>query len=135
MASKGSPIRFVSGKYVGKSGWFDDSKIGNETTVPVIVNLSSKGLGDYETTVYRSSIMVETNEAPSSYAEAVLAQCPDVEISMVSTTRKLAKCDVERDPDGFIILFSNMLHTASEVHKAKGSKAVYRKIEFDANDI
>ena len=126
---KGEAIRFIAGKYAGKKGWFDDSRAGDRQVVPVIVDLGSKG--EKVTVVYRSSIKVETVEEPGFYAHAVLQQCPDIEKNLVTVCRQLAKCDIEKDEEGFVLIMGDKLEEAKDWQKAKGSKAMYRKIDFD----
>mmetsp|Transcript_1023 Transcript_1023/g.1383 ORF Transcript_1023/g.1383 Transcript_1023/m.1383 type:complete len:83 (-) Transcript_1023:209-457(-) len=43
VAIKGDEIRFIAGKYGGKSGWINTQEAADETVTPVIVNLGRKG--------------------------------------------------------------------------------------------
>jgi hypothetical protein len=126
-AVKGNPVRFIAGKYGGKTGWVNNSENADEEIVPVIVNLGRKG--EKATYVYRSSVRPDSSEAaPNSYAEAVLQQCPDIERSLVEVARKLAKCDIKRDVAGFHKVIETKLNEAIVLQESKGSKAMYRKI-------
>jgi hypothetical protein len=129
-ALKGDCVRFVAGKYGGKTGWINLSERADEEIVPVVVNLGRKG--EKATYVYRTSVQLDTSEtkAPTCYAEAVINQCPDIEKALVEVSRKLAKCDVRRDPDGFQRILEQKLSEAIAYQEGKGSKAMYRRINF-----
>lgn len=127
---KGDAIRFVSGKYAGKSGWIDTEGVADDNVTPVIVNLGRKGLKS--TIVYTSSIMKQTYyKAPPSYAHAVIQQCPDIEKNLVTVTRQLAKCDIRKDEEGFKGVMEGYLEAAAIWQENRGSKAMYRNIKFD----
>jgi ribosomal protein L24 len=100
-AIKGDAVRFIAGKYGGKSGWVNLAETADDEILPVIVNLGRKG--EKVTFVYQSSarLITITNVAPTSYAEAVIKHCPDIEKALVELSRKLAKCDIKRDSSGF----------------------------------
>ena len=128
-AVKGTPVRFIAGKYGGKTGWVNISENTDKEIVPVIVNLGRKG--EKATYVYTSSVRQDSSEAaPNSYAEAVLQQCPDIERSLVEVARKLARCDVNHDVVGFRKIIEMKLNEAIVHQESKGSKAMYRKINF-----
>ena len=126
---KGPEIYFVSGKYVGKTGWLDLSEEADDETTPVIVDLKKKG-EEKVTFVYNDNWKRKPTTNPTYYAEAVIQQCPDVEVSLVSTARKLAKCDIGRDLEGFNKVITTKIHEAVDWQKKKGSKAMYRKIKY-----
>ena len=119
---KGEEIRFIAGKYGGKSGWVNTEEPGDESVTPVIVNLGRKG--KKVTFVFFSSSIQRNNFAPAtSYAEAVIQQCPDIEKSLVTVTRQLAKCDIGRDPKGFQAVVNQKLDEARALQENRGSKA------------
>jgi hypothetical protein len=128
--NKGDKVRFIAGKYAGKSGWKNSAEPADEKVTPVIVDLGRKG--EYATVVWTCSIRVVgiVTDAPQGYADAVMQQCPDVERSIVTATRQLAKCDIGRDEDGFRELLLTELVKAKEWQDKKGSKALYRSIEY-----
>lgn len=128
VAIKGEEIRFIAGKYGGKTGWINTQEPADESITPVIVNLGRKG--EKATFVYTSSIKRNTSAPPTSYAQAVIQQCPDIEKNLVTVTRQLAKCDISRDPKGFQAVVHNQLDEARAWQEGKGSKAMYRKINF-----
>jgi hypothetical protein len=125
---KGQAIRFIAGKYAGKKGWIDLSGTEGDETTPVIVNLRKKG--EKSTYVNDSSYEAEPTASPSSYAEAVIQECPDLQKLLVSTCRGFAKADIGRDPAGFFKLVDKMTKEAIDWQKSKGSKALYRKINY-----
>ena len=63
--------------------------------------------------------------------EVLIDQCPDLEKMLVATCRAFAKCDIGRDPEGFGSLMNHTMSAAIEWQKEKGSKATYRKIEYN----
>ena len=125
---KGEEIRFIAGKYGGKSGWIDDSEDADENVTPVIVDLGRKG--EKITFVHTWSFRRMNCDKPASYAEAVIEQCPDIEKNLVAVTRQLAKCDLKKDPHGFQTVVNQKLNEAQEWQESRGSKAMYRKINF-----
>jgi len=126
---KGATVRFVAGKYAGKSGWVDDNRENGEDTVPVIVNLGRKG--EKKTYVYTSSIKLGHTNRPTCYAEAVIQQCPDVERKLVDTCRAFAKCDIGRDPSGVQNIIAKEMNNAVAWQEGKGSKAIWRRVQFE----
>lgn len=142
---KGDEIRFVAGKYESHKGWINVSDYADDETTPVIVNLGLKkgakeGLSDglKVTFVKNSSFKKATDfDDPNkaNYAWAAIQQCPDVERDLVKVTRQMAKCDVDRDQSGFVEVFSSYLGEAVEMQKKKGSKALYRAIIYEDDDV
>ena len=136
---KGKEIRFIAGKYqsVAARGWLNAAESWgtnaddpDETTAPVIV-LMKKGKGMRATTVNKASFkIVEDEKAPTSYAGRVLRACPEIERNLVTVTRQMAKCDVDKDKNGFQKVMINYLDDAVQWQKNQGSKAMYRKIEW-----
>ena len=128
VAIKGDEIRFIAGKYAGKSGWINTQEPADETITPVIINLGRKG--GKLTFVYTSSIKLISKAVPTSYSEAVTQQCPDIEKKLVTVTRQLAKCDLSRDPEGFQAVVGQKLDEAHLWQESRGSKAMYHKINY-----
>ena len=128
VATKGEAIRFIAGKYAGKSGWINTEEPADELITPVIVDPGQKGFK--VTFVHTSSINRVAGTAPTGYAEAVIQQCPDIEKNLVAVTCQLAKCDLSRDPQGFQALMIRSLDEARDWQENRGSKAMYRKIKY-----
>jgi hypothetical protein len=126
--AKGVAVRFVGGKYGGKKGWIDTAREHGENTIPVIVDQGKKGLK--ETYVFEASIEFEPTTAPRSYAEAVFQQCTDLDCSLTKLCRDLAKVNIENDAEGLLVVIQRKLTAAVAQHQAKGSKALYRKINY-----
>ena len=129
MAVKGNRVRFIAGKYGGKTGWIDTERPTSENTLPVIVDLGHRG--EKETYVFMSSVRVDEEKAPTSYADAVIQQCPDLEKLLVATCRAFAKCDIARDTEGFERIVAEKMNEAMTWQTNKGSKALYRKIKYN----
>jgi hypothetical protein len=83
------------------------------------VNLGKKE--KKSTYVNDSSYEAEPTTFPSSYAKAVIQQCPDLQKLLVSTCHGFAKADIGQDPLGFFKVI-------------RQSKALYCKIEYRAAD-
>lgn len=123
------PIRFVSGKYVGKQGWIDPTRKADNTVTPIIINLAKSG-GLYQTFVWNTSYRVIETDTPMSYAQAVFL-VPDVEASIVSAARKIAMFDIHKDTnglEGFKDCFGNELEHAVNLQEGKGPKAKWRRV-------
>jgi hypothetical protein len=112
-----------------KTGWINIAETEDDEILPVVVNLGRRG--ERATFVYQSSARRVNNESPRTHAEAVMQQCPDVERSLVTVTRQLAKCDVRRDAEGFRVLLEKKMEEAVDWQEAKGSKACYRKVDYE----
>ena len=122
-------IRFVAGKYSGKSGWIDPTRKEGENTIPVIVNLGK--MGEKNTYVYLENIAFPRKGAPPSYAYAVIDQCPDVERKIVGVCRSLAKCNIAKDYSGFHAIMEEKIKEAVGNQQNKGSEALYRNIAYN----
>jgi hypothetical protein len=70
------------------------------------VNLGKKG--EKSTYVNESSYEAEPTASPSSYAKAVIQQCPDLQKLLVSTCRGFTKADIRQDPVGFFKVIEQM---------------------------
>jgi hypothetical protein len=129
---KGKAIRFIAGKHAGKKGWIDiDGKEGDATTA-VILNQGKKG--EKLACVEDLNFENEPTSPPSSYAEAVIQQCPDLQKLLVSTCRGFAKADIGLDPVGFSQILDRTMWEAPNWQTSKGSKALHRKIEYKKHD-
>jgi hypothetical protein len=126
---KGKEIRFIGGKYVGLKGWINVSKTPGYNTIPVIADTKKKG--EWETYVFLYNIEDEPQTPPTSYAAAVLQACPDLDGALTKICRDFAKCDIRRDYDGFYKIMGKKLGDAAKLQDDKGSKALYRHIDFD----
>ena len=129
-SDKGDPIRFVRGTYKGKTGWLDSAK--GETAEQVYVIVDSKNSRLKRTRVHKDSVKPALDDTvpPSSYAEAVLQQCPDVEEKLDSLCCELAKCKIEKDAPGIFAILNEKLTAATAKQASKKSKARYRDIIF-----
>ena len=130
---KGKEVRFIGGKYSGKRGWINMDKENGENTVPVIVDLGKKG--EKETYVYDYSLELEDTGIPATYAQAVIQQCPDLDCALTKVCRGFAKCNIRQDPEGFIGVVQKKMTEATKLQEDKGSKALYRRIQFNGGTI
>ncbi|CAJ1966221.1 unnamed protein product [Cylindrotheca closterium] len=73
---------------------------------------------------------VSDQEAPITYVEAFMQQCPEIRKKLVAVTRQMRKCDIERDLDGFIEVLSHYLREAVEWHD---TQKYFRRIKFGDN--
>ena len=81
-----------------------------------------------------NGIRLEGDHAnPTSHAEAVIDQCPDIEKMLVQLCRALAKCDVQRDEDGFKRVIAQKMQEAVKWQESKGSQAMHRRIIHNGN--
>ena len=132
MVTKGNKVCFLVGKYAGKKGWInlDGGERNSGDTIGVIVNLHRRG--EKVTYVYPESIQEEATTQPTSYAEAILEQCPDVDAGLTKICRDLAKCNIKRDSNGIFAVIQRKLNEAVVLQESKGSKALYRHIDYNA---
>jgi hypothetical protein len=121
---KGIDIRFITGEYVGFSGWTDANNGQTALMHYVIVDTED---GDIPTRVSKHSF-VEYKE-PTSYVEAMLDQHPDIHQDMKALCRKLAMCTLyDTDEVELGVLFSSTLHEAID----KNTK--YRRVNWDVEE-
>ena len=126
-AMKGDAIVFIGGKYGEKTGWINTNKKAGKSTTPVIVDLG-EDKGEKETYVFNQNFRKE--KVATSYADAVLDQCPNIQVLMTKLCRDLAQCSIEQDTSGVVALFNKELNNALTLQEAKGAKALYRHVTF-----
>ena len=56
--------------------------------------------------------------------QLLLQQCPEIEKNLVIVTHQLAKCDISKDPGGFVDIINTKVQEAMEWQERKGSKAL-----------
>ena len=84
--------------------------------------------------MFPESIRLDSDYAnPTSYAEAVIDQCPDIEKMLVQLCRALAKCDVQRDEDGFKRVIAQKMDKAVKWQESKGSEAMHHCVNHIGN--
>jgi hypothetical protein len=88
MSNIGDPIRFVKGKYKGKTGWCNKDKESTRERLYVIVDLGDGVIR--RTFVKKTSAKPAVQPNPASYSEAVLQECPDVEEKLDKLCLELA---------------------------------------------
>ena len=132
--TKGEPIRFTGGKYVGKTGWINTAKGENgftEEKVYVYVDRSKgkKPKPDLATHVNQEFIAPKDLPTPQSYEEAAFQQHPKIEREMNKLTKKLAMLGINSE-DEFTQMFGNKLQAAINSQK-ESPGAMYYHVEFD----
>ena len=63
----------------------------------------------------------------------MIDQCPDVGKALVQLCCALAKCDVQRDEDGFKRVIAQKMDEAVQWQESKGSEAMHRRINCNGN--
>ena len=126
-----SKCRFVGGKYAGLKGYVDSSQLLGSETICVVVLCPGRKEERKATWVQTCQVRLETMDEPTSYAEAAIKQCPDIEKSIIEATQKIAKCDIGRDQRGFEKILTDELDKAKKWMEDKGSKALHRKIRHE----
>jgi hypothetical protein len=128
---KGDAIRFNKGTYLGKTGWIDAAGKGLDTMVWVYVdNWNVDGRSIKHTKVKKSSI--GHDREPTSYAEAVVQQNPDIDAKLDKLCLDLAMCDIHKDEKGIMELVHQRLVKATEDHNKLGYKQKFRRVQFDS---
>lgn len=133
MPDQANAIRFVQGSFMGKKGWLrkKPQRPGGYVEVTVMEPRGIPGT-TYDTSVDEGSFRMESEyrDVNCTYAKAAMCHHPDVESSLITACRKLAKCDVTQDPDGFSNLMVDELGKAAEWQNRKGNKAAYRRVPW-----
>jgi hypothetical protein len=130
--TKGEAIRFKKGSFKGKTGWIDNDGSIMEQMVQVYVeNWNNKGQTK-NAKVMKINIAPLHRPSPSSYAEAVIQQNPDIEDTLEKLCRNLAMCDIKKDGKGIMEVISNSLEQATEEQRKLGYKKRYRQVNFSS---
>jgi hypothetical protein len=125
---RGHEIHFVCGKYAHKSGWIDNEKEETKKMIYVIVDL---GNGSTKKTQVNMESVGKPQESPSNYAEAILQQCPNIEVKMDKLCQEIAKCSVAIYGSAMLEFLSNKFQQATDEQTDKGSKATYRHVSHN----
>ena len=129
--TKGEAIRFKKGTYLGKTGWIDDDGKALDAMVWVYVdNWNGDGHSIKHTKVNKSSVAYGDRE-PTSYAEAVVQQNPDIEDKLDKLCLNLAMCKIHKDEKGIMDLVHQRLVKATEKQNKLGHKQKFREVHFD----
>ena len=134
---RGNPIRFVTGIYVGKTGWVDTEREATPHYIHVIVHRVKKKDGsvvDTATKVKKSSVAFTDPGPPQTFAEAILRQQPKIEQTMNKLCRQLAMCGLGGDDVAIHYIFTLKLRAAAQEQYDKGSDAVWKQIDFTPPD-
>jgi hypothetical protein len=128
--TKGEEIRFKKGTYLGKTGWIDDDAELIATMVWVYVD-NWKGDGRIKHTKVKKSSIAQMHGQPTSYAEAVIQQNPDIEAKLDKLCLDLAMCSIHKDGRGIMEVVRQRLESATLEHNELGYKKKFRHVDFD----
>jgi hypothetical protein len=130
-ADKADAIRFIGGRYVGKTGWLRRSRHKRGSTCYyVLVDLGDDTV--VKTYVQIDNISSAEVEEPASYATALLQQHVDIELTMKTLARQLASCSIDEPiAADLCTIFALQLNLAINKQANKGSKARYRNVDFE----
>jgi hypothetical protein len=128
--TKGEEIRFKKGTYLGKTGWIDNDALGLNAMVWVYVD-NWKGDGRMKHTKVKKSSIAQMHREPTSYAEAVIQQNPDIEAKLDKLCLDLAMCDIDKDAKGIMEVIRQRLEKATVEHNLLSYKKKSRHIIFD----
>ena len=131
---KGEPVRFISGSYAGMKGWIN---VGKECTssrrIRVLVYRGEKN-SLKAANVFTSSVQLESAyKNPASNAEAVLAQCPDIEKKLVALCNAFVKAGLDCEEDGLTQVMANYMNNAAKNQAKLGNRACFRKVNMPYN--
>jgi hypothetical protein len=129
---KAEAIRFLGGRYAGKTGWLRHSRRKRgQLYYYVFVDLG-------DSTVLKTYVQIDNCESaempmPTSYAEALLQQHVDIEVAMNKLANQLATCSIQEGTTQVQLckIFAEKLYTAMIKQEKKGSKGRYRCVEFE----
>jgi hypothetical protein len=130
---RGDEIRFVAGKYIGYKGWLDATKDDTALSYPVVVSSFKKKDGstvDLATTVRKTSVCLDKEEAPVSYAEAIMQQHPKIEQLLMKLCKQLAKCELSFDDTSIHTVIAEKLREALALQLSLGSDAEWKRVRY-----
>jgi hypothetical protein len=129
---KGEAIRIKKGTYIGKTGWIDaDAKVLDTMVWVYVDNWNGDGRSIKHTKVKKSSISQKDRE-PTTYAEAVIQQHPDIDATLDKLCLDLAMCNIHKDEKGIMELVHQRLGKATDEHNKLGYKKKIREVNFDS---
>ena len=88
---------------------------------------------EYDTRVLTTSIG-RPRTKPTTYAEAVIQQHPDIEKMMDKLCRELAKCKLSPKDRGLETVLLEKMTDSATAQASFGHKAVYRTVHFDEKE-
>ena len=133
MDGRGEPIRFIGGTFVGSKGWLNTQRSATKCMLPVIIDMG-EGAVKY-TLVSKESVALEsTIKPPRCVEEAILQQHLDLEKKLNHLVKQFAQCGLQ-SPDQMTALFKLRLQRAIDKQRNKGSKAWFRPVVFDSDQM
>ena len=124
-ARQGENIRFVKGKYSGRTGWINAAKGLTEKMVYVIIDNGDEH--PILTRVPKESF--EANSQPENVEEQILRRHPHVEDKLVELCVALSKLGINAS-DPMIDIFKKRLRQENQNVVNKGTRAVFYEGAF-----
>lgn len=124
---KGTAILITGGKNVGKTGWYVHPH--HETDHYVYVILVAKDKREYKVKVRKEYVTIQIE--PSHYAEAIVAENPDLQEAINKVCRLLCKFEMGRgDPEAILEIIRMRFARLWAAEEKKGNKRVWRKVQY-----
>jgi hypothetical protein len=121
---KADAIRFLGGRYAGKTGWLRHSRRKRGQ----LYNYVFVDLGD--STVLKTYVQIDNFELgempmPTLYAKALLQQHNGIEVAMNKLVNQLATCSIQEGTTQYQLtqIFAEKLYAEMIKQENKGSKA------------
>ena len=133
-SDKADPIRFVGGVYVGKTGWLHNSKrFRGQNKYYVLVDL---GHNCVKKSYVDISSIAPPHTDPTSFAEALLQQHPQVEKAVNDLCKMLAHFEIDSESRKSEVhqTFVSKLEDAINNQRRMGTKANWKKVEYSGMD-
>ena len=84
--------------------------------------------------VFTSSVQLESAyKNTASNAEAVLAQCPDIEKKLVALCNAFVKAGLDCEEDGLTQVMANYMNNVAKNQVKLGNRACFRKVNLSYN--
>ena len=126
--AKGLPIRIIGGANKGYEGWLLDGKTHPNAEFSYVLLLDDKG--EIFATWAKKKNLGPIRPINTTYWEAVLAGCPDIELKMNELAYGLAECQLQ-DFKPAAEYLEEKYNESVEILDAKGGKAKVRRIKYD----
>lgn len=134
MSDRGAPIRFIKGEYKYQTGWINKDKPATKCRLYVIVHDEHSEDGLRRTFVKKNSVRPAIISTATTYSQAVIEQCPDVEVQIDQLCAELAMCKIEKDPEGIVAIIIAKMNEAVQT-QAGNRRALYRAIEYAEDEM
>jgi hypothetical protein len=124
---KSDEIRFHTGVYEGKVGWFDASKLKTGSRVAVIVDMGQGVLK--KTTVSAWSVTQRLPIKPPSFAHALVSQKRDIDKLIMKLAKQVALCGGTKSNKQLDSILDYIFGGLEHAEKVR--KATHESVNFD----